>query len=70
MTLENILTSAIFNLGLTVLWLGWGIWVYLNASKHHMANGKKIKWTLWLMINPFALRKFKRVCAEYGFIEE
>jgi len=62
MILETILTSAIFNWGLTALWLGWGVWVYLNASKHNM--DKRLKWTFWLMINPFALRKYKRARVE------
>jgi len=52
----------ILNWGLTILWLGWGTWVYMDARKHNME--KKLKWTLRLMVNPFAMKKYKKARAE------
>jgi len=57
MTLE-----AIINWGLTILWFSWGAWVFFNASKHNM--DKKVRWTIRLMFNPFAIKKFKTARAE------
>jgi len=53
MTLVDIL-----NWSVTILWVGLGVWVYCDASKHKLE--KKLKWTFLIMVNPFALRKYKR----------
>jgi hypothetical protein len=52
--------DMILNIVCTLVWLAFGIWGYFDCAKYEAVADKKLKWAIHLLLNPFALKKYKK----------